>query len=88
FAAAAVLAQGACNEGIPYCCQTVGRASSPAVSSLLGLLGIVVSGDTSVGLSCRPLSINDQCESAPACCTGNNFSGLVTIGCTSVNVPI
>ncbi|KAJ3519312.1 hypothetical protein NMY22_g13263 [Coprinellus aureogranulatus] len=72
---------GQCNTGPVQCCNTVQSASSNPISSLLGLLGIVV-GDVNalIGLTCNPISVigigGNSCSTQPVCCTENNFSGL------------
>lgn len=47
-----------CSTGSIQCCNSVQSASSPDVTTILGLLGLVVDGeDVLVGLTCSPLSI-------------------------------
>ncbi|KAJ7486493.1 hypothetical protein FB451DRAFT_1227423 [Mycena latifolia] len=59
------------------CCSQVGNASDPPFASFLGLLGVVATGQ--VGLQCSPLG--DSCDGQVACCTTNNFNGLIYTGC-------
>lgn len=43
-----------CTKGTPQCCASVQSASSPPISILLGLLGIIVSSPTEkVGSNCK-----------------------------------
>ncbi|KAF6756278.1 hydrophobin-315 [Ephemerocybe angulata] len=75
------------------CCNSLQAANTPAVSTLLGLLGIVVQPITAlVGLTCSPISIiglpGNSCSAQPVCCTNNSFNGLVAIGCTPVNINL
>ena len=68
-----------CNTGAIQCCDSVQSASSTGVSSLLGLLGIVLENlNIPVGLNCSPLSIigigGNSCTAAPVCCENNTFS--------------
>ena len=47
-----------CNTGALQCCQIVQAADTPSVSSLLGILGVVVQGLTGqVGVTCDPISV-------------------------------
>ncbi|KAF5325911.1 hypothetical protein D9611_000563 [Ephemerocybe angulata] len=47
-----------CNTGPIQCCNSLQAANVPAVSTLLGLLGIVVQPITAlVGLTCSPISV-------------------------------
>ncbi|KAF6749982.1 fungal hydrophobin [Ephemerocybe angulata] len=82
-----------CNTGPIQCCNSLQAANTPAVSTLLGLLGIVVQPITAlVGLTCSPISIiglpGNSCSAQPVCCTNNSFNGLVAIGCTPVNINL
>ncbi|KIJ29213.1 hypothetical protein M422DRAFT_188764 [Sphaerobolus stellatus SS14] len=100
-AAAAVLAAAApspnggdsqCNTGSISCCNTVQSASSDPISSLLGLLGIVLGDVTAlVGLGCTPITAiglgqGANCAQQPVCCTGNEFNGLINVGCTPISL--
>lgn len=47
-----------CNTGSAQCCNSMATASQPAVSTLLGLLGVVIQDVTAqIGLSCSPITI-------------------------------
>ncbi|KIJ28120.1 hypothetical protein M422DRAFT_235749 [Sphaerobolus stellatus SS14] len=81
-----------CNTGSISCCNTVQSASSSAVSSLLGLLGIVLGDITGqVGLGCTPITVigvgqGANCAQQPVCCTGNTFNGLINLGCSPISL--
>ncbi|KIJ28119.1 hypothetical protein M422DRAFT_270612 [Sphaerobolus stellatus SS14] len=81
-----------CNTGPSQCCNTVQSASTPGLASLLGLLGIVVGDITAqVGFGCTPISVigvgqGANCAQQPVCCTGNNFNGLINVGCTPISL--
>nr|ABA46363.1 hydrophobin 1 [Heterobasidion annosum] len=81
-----------CNTGDAQCCNSVQSATAPAVTSLLGLLGIVLEDiNVLVGLSCDPISVigvggGANCVQQPVCCENNNFNGLINIGCTPINI--
>ncbi|KAF8068960.1 hydrophobin [Lyophyllum atratum] len=88
-----------CNTGTIQCCNGVRKASDPGVLALLGLLGGLggitggLGGITGlVGLNCTPIPIigagGNSCNAQPVCCTGNNFSGLVVIGCSPINLNL
>ena len=50
---------GQCNTGALQCCQSVQSSSNNVMSTLLGLLGVVLSGvDVPIGLTCSPLSVS------------------------------
>lgn len=86
-------AQNTCDVGTLQCCQSVQNVNSPEVQSLLGLLGIVA-GDIKgqVGINCNPVSVigvgGNSCTAQPACCTNNNFNGLVALNCKPVNANL
>ncbi|KIM39530.1 hypothetical protein M413DRAFT_415466 [Hebeloma cylindrosporum] len=95
LAAASVLPRtdGQCNTGSIQCCNSAVAATNPAASALLGLLGVVVGSVTGlVGLTCSPITAigvgGNSCSAQPVCCTGNNFNGLVVLGCTPINLSL
>ena len=46
------------STGDVECCNTVGKASDPAIATELGLLGVVVQDvDALVGLDCSPITV-------------------------------
>ncbi|KAL5480489.1 SC3_2 [Sanghuangporus weigelae] len=84
---------GQCNTGPVQCCNSVQPASSGIVTTLLGLLGVVL-GDLNVdvGLTCSPLSViglgSGECNQTPVCCENNSFNGLIAIGCVPINISL
>ncbi|EGO03363.1 hypothetical protein SERLA73DRAFT_45878, partial [Serpula lacrymans var. lacrymans S7.3] len=84
-----------CNTGPVQCCDSVQAVGfAPAVTTLLGLLGIVLSSvDVLVGLTCSPLSVvgvgsGATCSAEPVCCEDNSFNGLISLGCSPVNLNL
>ncbi|KAK0213248.1 hydrophobin 2 [Desarmillaria ectypa] len=82
---------GKCNTGSAQCCESVQDPKSDAVQKTLGLLGIPIGEITAnVGLACAPITVlglgTTSCTNQPVCCEGNNFNGLVALGCTPLNV--
>ncbi|KDR80230.1 hypothetical protein GALMADRAFT_153891 [Galerina marginata CBS 339.88] len=82
-----------CNTGTISCCNSVGSASSLGLTGILGLLGIVLDPITAIlGLDCSPISVigvaGNSCSAQPVCCTGNQFNGLINIGCTPININL
>ncbi|KAJ7231151.1 hypothetical protein B0H12DRAFT_1146825 [Mycena haematopus] len=77
FLACGVLATPHSRQCSTLCCSQIENASDPNVSQLLGLLGIVATGE--VGLQCAPLG--SSCSGQVACCTNNSFNGLIATGC-------
>ncbi|KAF5326106.1 hypothetical protein D9611_000582 [Ephemerocybe angulata] len=82
-----------CNTGPIQCCNSVQAANAPAVSTLLGLLGIVLQDVTAlVGVTCSPISVigvaGNSCSAQPVCCTNNTFNGVVALGCSPVNLNL
>ncbi|KAH9896895.1 fungal hydrophobin-domain-containing protein [Cubamyces lactineus] len=78
-----------CSTGPIQCCNSTEKASSPAGSLLLGLLGIVVQGvDVLLGLDCSPITVigvgGGECSANAVCCQNNNVGGLISIGCVPV----
>jgi len=82
-----------CNTGDLQCCNSVQSGDAPAVTTLLGLLGVVVQGVVAnVGLTCDPISViglgSNSCNQEPVCCENNNFNGLISLGCSPVNLNL
>ncbi|KAF8885082.1 fungal hydrophobin [Gymnopilus junonius] len=86
-------AQSDCTTGSLECCSSVQSASNPVISTLLGLLGIVVGDITGqVGVTCSPITVvgagGTSCSEQPVCCTNNSFNGVVALGCTPININL
>ncbi|KAG5716338.1 hypothetical protein E4T56_gene8728 [Termitomyces sp. T112] len=78
-----------CDTGTQQCCDSLVEPSDPMVSTLAGLLGVVLGPIAAdVGLGCIPIIESVQCTSQVACCTGNTFSGLITVGCSPLNINL
>ncbi|KAF8895186.1 fungal hydrophobin-domain-containing protein [Infundibulicybe gibba] len=82
-----------CNTGDLQCCNSTQESSNTSVglTSLLGLLGVVIGDLTGqVGVTCSPVTLiglaGNSCSAQPVCCSDNNFSGLVALGCTPINI--
>ncbi|KAK7444493.1 hypothetical protein VKT23_015174 [Stygiomarasmius scandens] len=84
---------GQCNTGSLQCCDSVEDAHSDTVQTLLALLGAEVGPITGqVGVTCNPISViavsGNNCNAQPVCCQGDNFNGVLALGCTPVNVNV
>ncbi|KZT30201.1 fungal hydrophobin [Neolentinus lepideus HHB14362 ss-1] len=81
-----------CNTGNIQCCKQVQTAGSPGVSTLAGLLGIVLNGlDAPVGIQCSPLTVGGigggaTCTAQPVCCEDNAQGGLISVGCIPITI--
>ncbi|KAF8870877.1 fungal hydrophobin-domain-containing protein [Infundibulicybe gibba] len=93
-AATAILPrQGSCNTGPIQCCNQVQAANTTTLASLGGLFGLDLGSITGlIGLSCSGLNIagigGNSCSAQPVCCTNNQFSGLIALGCTPINLNL
>ncbi|KAK0434465.1 hydrophobin 2 [Armillaria borealis] len=81
--------------GTAQCCTSTQSSSnlSPSLTTLLGLLGVVISDLTAnVGLTCTPITVlgvgDTQCNNQAVCCNNNNFNGAVALGCTPINIGL
>ncbi|PPQ89208.1 hypothetical protein CVT25_001277 [Psilocybe cyanescens] len=82
-----------CNTGPVQCCNTVLQSGTTSTNLILGLLGIVLGPVTGLlGLNCTPIGVlgigGNSCTAQPVCCTGNDFNGLVNIGCSPINLNL
>ncbi|OCB86232.1 fungal hydrophobin [Sanghuangporus baumii] len=82
-----------CNTGELQCCDSVQSSSSNAIAALLSILGVVLQGvDVPVGVTCSPITVvgagSAGCDAAPVCCENNNFNGLISLGCTPININL
>ncbi|KAI0668048.1 hydrophobin [Trametes maxima] len=81
-----------CSTGSLQCCNQVQSADSLGVSTLLGLLGVVLQDlNILVGVSCSPISVvgvgsGNACSSNAVCCDNNNVGGLLSVGCLPLNL--
>ncbi|SJL09013.1 related to Fruiting body protein SC1 [Armillaria ostoyae] len=93
LASASAIPRGSgCNTGPVQCCNSVEKAGSGPVATLLGLLGAVVGADVDIGLSCSPVSVAGgggvSCSNQAVCCENNSFNGLIAIGCNAFNLGL
>ncbi|KAJ3784479.1 hydrophobin 1 [Lentinula aff. detonsa] len=73
--------QSSCSTGDQKCCNTVTNSSAAGVSSILGLLGIVLDGlNVPIGLDCLPI-LGGACQAQAVCCTDNSHGNAVSLGC-------
>ncbi|KAF9484783.1 hydrophobin-315 [Pholiota conissans] len=82
-----------CNTGSLECCDSTGKATDPAIATLLGSLGVVVQDVTAlVGVTCSPITgvgvSGTSCSEQSVCCTDNSFNGVVALGCTPINLNL
>ncbi|KAK7470374.1 hypothetical protein VKT23_001801 [Stygiomarasmius scandens] len=82
-----------CNTAPVQCCNTVGKASDPAIAKELGIIGVVVQDvNALVGVTCTPISVigvgGNSCSANPVCCENNSFNGLVALGCVPVDLSL
>ncbi|KIJ60366.1 hypothetical protein HYDPIDRAFT_117274 [Hydnomerulius pinastri MD-312] len=90
----ALVGRDQCNTGSISCCNQTYSSTSTSITSLLGLLGIVLGPvEGLLGLGCSPITVvgtgsGAQCTQQPVCCTGNTFNGLINIGCTPINIGL
>ncbi|RXW11793.1 hypothetical protein EST38_g14061 [Candolleomyces aberdarensis] len=84
-----------CTRGVRVCCEDVKvpNAVDVRTNAMLALLGIKVKGlQGLVGSTCRALDlpvlgVNTSCPpEQQLCCKNNLLNGLVSIGCTPINV--
>ncbi|KAJ3553475.1 hypothetical protein NP233_g12634 [Leucocoprinus birnbaumii] len=85
---------GSCNTGPIQCCNQVQNAKDANQDLLGGLLGLGLGSITGlIGLNCNPISAivgigGNSCSQQPVCCTDNKFGGLVSLGCTPINLNL
>lgn len=82
-----------CSTGPVQCCNSVQKADSASVNSILGLLNIVLNDlNVLAALTCTPLSVigvgGSSCNAQTVCCENNTFGGLIALGCIPVNINL
>ncbi|KAI9573439.1 hydrophobin [Boletus coccyginus] len=95
FASASHLeARDQCNTGAINCCNSVQTLNQ--ANTLLGTFGLVdaaASAGGLVGLTCTPITVigaGSGCNAVqqPVCCSDNQFGGLVSLGCSPINLGL
>ncbi|PPQ81176.1 hypothetical protein CVT24_009476 [Panaeolus cyanescens] len=81
-----------CNTGSLQCCNSVQQASQiPTLINNVGL-GAIIGLLGQVGVTCTPITVigtgGNSCTTQPACCSGNTFNGLITLGCSPININL
>ncbi|KIJ69889.1 hypothetical protein HYDPIDRAFT_104545 [Hydnomerulius pinastri MD-312] len=83
-----------CTTGPVQCCNSVATTLTPALTTLLESLGLDASSVAlPIGLTCDPISVvgvgsGATCNAEPVCCTNNSFNGVVSLGCSPVNLNL
>ncbi|KAI0946550.1 hypothetical protein AcW1_009986 [Taiwanofungus camphoratus] len=81
-------AAGQCNAENYQCCQQAVAANSTAATTLLGLLGIVLSDlNVLVGIDCLPITVlgtGGACAAETLCCNDTSVGNLISIGCLPI----
>lgn len=81
-----------CNTGTISCCDSVKSINDPYVEEIAKSLEINTKLSGNVGLYCKPLSViglgGNSCSSQPACCTGKDINGIITLGCSPININL
>ncbi|KIM61504.1 hypothetical protein SCLCIDRAFT_1215971 [Scleroderma citrinum Foug A] len=82
-----------CSNGTAQCCNSTYENNATNTNLLEGLLGIVldVTAQGLLGLDCSPITViglggGASCTQQAVCCQGTDFTGLVNIGCTNLNL--
>ena len=54
---------GQCNTGPIQCCNSSGKASDPAIATLLASVGVVVQDrNVLIGATCKPITVSKFCS--------------------------
>ncbi|KIJ67313.1 hypothetical protein HYDPIDRAFT_148811 [Hydnomerulius pinastri MD-312] len=83
-----------CDTGSLQCCNSVTNTNEkPGLGGLLSMLGFVTDATTGLGLGCSPISAigtgqGAVCQQQPVCCSNNDYTGLVNIGCSPINLNL
>ncbi|KAF8872813.1 fungal hydrophobin [Infundibulicybe gibba] len=82
-----------CNTGTMQCCTEASNASNTANSIIISVAHIDANGVKAlVSSSCSPITVvgtgSGYSTSMPVCCTENNINGLVSFGCSPVNINV
>ncbi|KLO20323.1 fungal hydrophobin [Schizopora paradoxa] len=88
------LGNSQCDTGSLRCCSQVTTPEAYGQTAGLGSVITELLGSISgtIGVSCDSVNVigasGNSCSAQPACCTGDTFNGLVTLGCSPVNVNV
>ncbi|CAG7854714.1 SubName: Full=Uncharacterized protein {ECO:0000313/EMBL:CCA66384.1} [Serendipita indica DSM 11827] len=84
--------EASCNVGEAQCCQSIHQSNDRNGQFLRSLLGLALpAGGGMLGAQCTPLANllavtgSSTCRSQPVCCTGNEYRGLVAVGCSPIS---
>ncbi|KAJ7364707.1 fungal hydrophobin, partial [Mycena albidolilacea] len=70
------------------CCKSVQQSNTLGMTTLLGLLGVVVDAVVPIGLSCSPITVvGNNCGSTQVTCNSpQSQTGLIVIGCIPITL--
>ncbi|KAF8156005.1 fungal hydrophobin-domain-containing protein [Crassisporium funariophilum] len=82
-----------CNTGAVTCCNSLQSARTNSYAQALSLLGVITGPLTGqLGVTCSAPTVigasGASCTNQAVCCNGNTFNGIITLGCSPVNVNV
>ncbi|RXW19347.1 hypothetical protein EST38_g6511 [Candolleomyces aberdarensis] len=85
-----------CNGGEVYCCNSYHEVEKEDESwkAIYALLNLDIEGLTGgIAANCSPLGVaaigsGASCSSQTVCCQGNQYNGLINVGCSPINVAL
>ncbi|KAL4068478.1 hypothetical protein V8B97DRAFT_831855 [Scleroderma yunnanense] len=87
-------ARDQCSNGSLQCCQmmTVQQLAQYGYSKDV-IAAVQAAGVVTAGVQCSPITaigVGSGCQAnqQSVCCDGNNFNGVVQLGCTPANVQV
>ncbi|KAG2140580.1 hypothetical protein DEU56DRAFT_797490 [Suillus clintonianus] len=87
-------AQSQCDTGVIECCNkdTLYSQTEPILTEF-GLVDVAAVVDAFVGLECSGINVvgtSTGClaNQQPVCCENQKYNGIVSIGCTPINVNL
>ncbi|EAU83834.1 hypothetical protein E4U52_001256 [Claviceps spartinae] len=80
-----------CNGGTIKCCNSVASSNDAVPKLLSSILNLGLGLNTIVGMQCTNLNAlgvggGSSCTGQTVCCSGNDFNGVITAGCTPISI--
>ncbi|KAG1732436.1 fungal hydrophobin [Suillus paluster] len=92
FALFAAAQSSQCDTGTIQCCESsTSYSTAQWMYPEYGIVDVAAAVDAVVGLTCSGVTVvgtSSGCEAnqQPLCCEDNSYNGVVSLGCTPINV--